>query len=336
MSKNINKLHIIAETACAHDGSIKRLLKMIDDIGRSGSQAIQFRVFDPKNTITINHPHYKKIKKLVLTKKEWIKCFSYTKKRFPKLEIISSVPSLDELLFCNQIGSDAFKLHSADLNNYELLKGVAKIGKRIDLSVGASSLVEIKNALKFINKINKKIKIWLMYGYQLFPTDPKKLNLKRIIKLKNIFNLDVGYQDHSPPNYLGYSIPSLAIGMGINIIEKHVTDKISRKGTDSASAIDSKNFYKFVSLCKEAKISIGSDKFGKFSKEEKKYRKYCKKNLFLSKNIFKGDILKKEDIILLRSNRIGILADNMKKVLGKRLKKNLNKNDQLYNKHLKI
>ena len=69
MSKNINKLHIIAETACAHDGSIKRLLKMIDDIGRSGSQAIQFRVFDPKNTITINHPHYKKLHKAVKEKK---------------------------------------------------------------------------------------------------------------------------------------------------------------------------------------------------------------------------------------------------------------------------
>lgn len=336
MNKNINKLHIIAETACAHDGSLKRLLKIVDDIGKSGSEAIQFRVFDTKNTITTNHPDYKKIKKLVLSKKEWIKCFSYTKKKFPKLEIISSVPSLEELVFCNKIGSDAFKLHSADLNNYELLKGIAKIGKRIDLSVGASSLDEIKNSLKFLNKLNKKIKIWLMYGYQLFPTDPKKLNLKRIIKLNKIFNLDVGYQDHSPPNYLGYSIPSLALGMGINIIEKHVTDKISRKGTDSASAIDSKNFHKFVSLCKEAKISIGSDKFGKFSDEEIKYRKYCKKNLFISKDILKGTILKKEDMRLLRSNKIGILADDMNKVLGRRLKKNLKKNDQLYNTHLKI
>ena len=217
-----------------------------------------------------------------------------------------------------------------------MLSGAAKIGKRIDLSVGASSLVEIKNALKFINNINKKIKIWLMYGYQLFPTDPKKLNLKRIIKLNEIFNLDVGYQDHSPPNYLGYSIPALTLGMGINIIEKHVTDKISRKGTDSASAIESKNFNKFVSLCREAKISIGSDKFGKFSKDELKYRKYCKKNLFLSKDLLRGNILKKEDIILFRSNKIGIFADDMKKVIGKKMKKNLKKNDQLFKKHLMI
>ena len=52
------KPYIIAETACAHDGSIKRLKKMIDSIGFSNASAIQFRIFKRESTITKFHPEW--------------------------------------------------------------------------------------------------------------------------------------------------------------------------------------------------------------------------------------------------------------------------------------
>ena len=334
MKNKYNKPYIIAETACAHDGSLMKLIKMIYFVGNSNAQSIQFRVFSHKNTITKNHPDFKKIKKLVLTKDEWIKCFNYTKKKYPNLEIISSIPSSDELIFSDKLGADAFKLHSADLDNYELLEATSKIGKRIDLSVGASTLAEIKNAVNFIKNKNKNCKIWLLYGYQLFPTKPEKLNLKRILKLKKLFNLNVGYQDHSVNDHSGYAMPTLAIGLGINIIEKHITDNAIRQGTDSISAIDGKDFKQFVQICNNSFNSIGNGKFGNFSKDEQRYRIYCKKNLFVSKNLKKGSILNKEDIILRRSHKIGINAGDLKKIIGKKLTVNLKIQDQLYYKHL--
>ena len=129
MKNKYNKPYIIAETACAHDGSLMKLIKMIDFVGNSNAQSIQFRVFSHKNTITKNHPDFKKIKKLVLTKDEWIKCFNYTKKKYPNLEIISSIPSSDELIFSDKLGADAFKLHSADLDNYELLEACIPVSE---------------------------------------------------------------------------------------------------------------------------------------------------------------------------------------------------------------
>ena len=67
-------------------------------------------------------------------------------------------------------------------------------------------------------------------------TDPKSLNLKNINYLKK-YKLPVGYQDHSNFDISGYTIPATAIGLGINIIEKHVTDSDLRNGTDRESTM---------------------------------------------------------------------------------------------------
>ena len=325
------KPYIIAETACAHDGSIKRLKKMIDCIGFSSASAIQFRIFKRESTITKFHPEWSENKKLEISFPNWKNIFKYVRKKFPKLEIISSIPSLHELKFVKEINTDAFKLHSADLNNYDLLREMAKIGKRIDLSVGASTIEEIENYLKFIKKINPKCEIWLMYGYQLFPTIPNNLNLNLMIEYQKKFKLKVGYQDHSNNfDHNAFSIPAVAIGMGINIIEKHITDDLKRKGTDYESAIEAKKFKNFVDSCNAFKASLGDGKKKVFNEDEKKYRLYCKKNIFVNRELKANTRIKKKYLILKRSNKIGILADDINIVVGKKVSKKILKSEQIF------
>ena len=156
---------------------------------------------------------------------------------------------------------NGIKLYDEAIN---VLKEISKKAKRIDLSVGSSTEKEISNALKCINK---NCEVWIMYGMQLFPTDPKSLNLKHINYLKKKYKLPVGYQDHSSYDISGYTIPATAIGLGINIIEKHVTDSNLRNGTDGESAIEIKNYKIFVQKCNEAYESIGVEKKKSFNKK---------------------------------------------------------------------
>jgi len=310
------KPYIIAETACAHDGSINRLKKMIDSVGFSDASAIQFRIFKRESTITKFHPEWNENKKLEISFPNWRNIFKYVRKNFPKLEIISSIPSLYELKFIKKINTDAFKLHSADLNNYDLLRDMAKIGKRIDLSVGASTIEEIENSLNFIKKINPNCEIWLMYGYQLFPTKPNNLNLNLMLEYKKKFKLKVGYQDHSNNfDHNAFSIPAVAIGMGINIIEKHIK--------------------KFVDSCNNFKASLGDGKKKVFNEDENKYRLYCKKNIFVNRNLKANTRIKKKYLVLKRSNKIGILADDIDSIIGKKVAKKILKSEQIFVNSLK-
>ena len=319
----MKKPYIIAETACSHDGSILRLKKMIDHSIKAGFSAIQFQIWKHQNIIDPNDKSVKKLKKIEIDYKSWKKIISYTKK---KIEIIACIYDLDAFRFCYKEGIRIFKIHTADLSNELLIREISKKAKRIDLSVGASTEKEISNALKHIKN---KCKVWIMYGIQLFPTDPKSLNLKYLLHIKKKYRLPVGYQDHSKYDLSGFTVPTTAIGLGVNIIEKHITDKNSRNGTDGESAIEIKNYDTFIQKCNEAYISLGKGIKNSFSKTELIYRDYSKKKILLKKAIPKGKKIEKNDIIFLRSNKRGATIDKIKEILGKKAIKNLKKFETL-------
>ena len=316
MLKNYkNKLYIIAETACSHDGSVIRLKKLINAASKAKANAVQFQVWRQSNIITPKDPSKKKLKSIEISKKNWTKIFNYTKKKFKKLDIIACIYDVDALNFCNKLGASAFKIHSSDLGNFELLNAVAKTGKRVDLSIGGSTIKEIKKALQFFKQKN----VWLMYGYQLFPTKPDNLNILKVKKYEKIFNLPVGYQDHSPPYLSGISIPTLAIGTGVNIIEKHITDYRIKSRTDAEAAFTPKEFEIFVQKCLEAKKAIGTGKIEKLNADEIAYREYSKKKIYAAHLIEKNSIIQRADLIIRRPiTKKGIIVDDISKVLGKK------------------
>ena len=327
-----NKVFIIAETACSHDGSVNRLKKLVKGAYEAGANAVQFQVWSHKDMVTPLHKNVKKLKSLELSINNWKKIFMYTKSKFPKLHIIACIYDTNALKICEKLGAQSYKIHSSDLGNYELLKEVSKTKKRIDLSIGGSKIFEVSKALKYL----KKNDVWLMYGYQLFPTKPKNLNLLQLPKYASLFKKRIGYQDHSPPNLSGYSIPIAALSVGVKIIEKHITDDRKRKGTDSESALTPKEFKLFVKNCRDAQESLGDGKIKKLSKDEEKYRIYSKKKIFLKKKVKKNTILNRNDLIIRQpKGKKGMGVENLKSVIGKKLNKNKKAYDLIYNQDLK-
>jgi sialic acid synthase SpsE len=321
--KKLNNTYIIAETACSHDGSVKRLKKLIRAANNAKADAIQFQVWQGEDIVTPKHKDYKFLKSIELKKKEWKECFNYTKKNFPKLEIIACINDVETLKFCNKLGADAFKLHTSDLGNKDLLHEASILKKRIDLSVGGSTTKEINLAL---NYIRRRCEVWLMYGYQLFPTKPGSLKMLKMKSLAEKFKLKVGYQDHSPPDISGFTIPVLAIGSGIRIIEKHLTDTRKRKGTDSEAALEPEEFKLFVNKCDEAFLAMRKLNLFKLNEEEIKYRKYSKKKVFFSKDLKKGNILSNAELLIRRPvKKRGLFVDDINKIIGKKLRKNVKK-----------
>ena len=318
----MNKLYLIAETACSHDGSISRLKKIIDKVILAGFDAIQIQVWKHQNIVTPNHKDIKILKKIEISYSNWEKIISYIKSKSNKIDIIACIYDEDAFQFCSRNKIKLFKLHTSDLGNEILIKKISKTAKRIDLSLGSSTEKEISNALKWIKK---SCETWLMYGYQLFPTDPKKINLRFLLYLKKKYNIRVGYQDHSPYDMSAFTIPAAAIGSGIDVIEKHVTDSNKRNGTDGQAAIEIKNYKLFVEKSMEVYSSLGVGKKIKFSKEEKQYRIYSKKIIFFNKNLKKNHILKLDDLIFLRNGQKGEMIDGYKKFLGKKIIKDVKK-----------
>jgi sialic acid synthase SpsE len=239
------------------------------------------------------------------------------------MQIIACVYESASAAFAVEIGVDAFKLHSSDLSNPQLVRLVAETGKRIDLSVGASTLTEIQTALEWIaEKSNSQV--WLMYGYQNFPTPTEAVNLRYMMKLRELFELPIGYQDHTDADSEGaFWLPAAAVGLGVDILEKHITHDRTLHGVDHEAALNPAEFVRFVKMVRTIEGALGSAVPRPFSGEEVKYRKYAKKSLVAARDLSAGDLIMEQDLIPMRSDVLGLPPDQAGRLIGRALTKSV-------------
>lgn len=106
------------------------------------------------------------------------------------------------------------KVASAEMLDFDILEACRYSGKPIILSTGGHTIEEIAKAVKFL----KGSEIILMYCVASYPA--RQIFLERINQLKDMFQVPVGYSDHSLDNIM---IPRLAIHHGAVVLEKHMT-----------------------------------------------------------------------------------------------------------------
>lgn len=319
----MNKDHVflIAEMACSHEGNPAFARKIIDGAGQAGADAIQFQIWKLQEMMVPHHPDFEKVSKIELAQEEWADLASYVREHYPQMQIIACVYERGSVDFAEGIVVDAYKVHSADLSNPHLVKYVANTGKRVDLSVGASTLDEIRTAIEWIRDASDS-EIWLMYGYQNFPTLTDEVHLRYMIKLKQLFELPIGYQDHSDADTeAAFWLPAVALGMGVDILEKHITHDRSFKGVDHEAALNPDEFARFVQMVRTIEGAMGISTPKSFLEEELKYRKYAKKSLVASRDLPTGSVLSDGDLTFMRAEEMGLPPDQSTRLIGKQTRR---------------
>lgn len=87
---------------------------------------------------------------------------------------------------------DFYKLLSVSIVNRKLANLLIKKNKHIYISTGKASDASIKNSLRIYRNYKKKTLLHTPISY-----NEKKLNFKKIQKLRSIYNCDVGYSNHN-------------------------------------------------------------------------------------------------------------------------------------------
>ena len=184
----------------------------------------------------------------------------------------------------DRLGVSAFKVASCDITNFPLLKKIAQKKKPMFVSTGASNINEIKKALNYISRFNKKI--CLMQCTLSYPTKPEDANLLALNEFKKNFkNVLLGLSDHT----LGYKIAASSVLLGVRAIEKHYTyDKGLKKSADHWLSINSQELKKLredVDLL----VSASGDGKKRVLKCEHLTRKLARRSLVTTRFIQKGD-----------------------------------------------
>ena len=118
-----------------------------------------------------------------------------------------------------------------------------------------------------------------------------------------------------------------AIALGATIIEKHFTDTKDRKGPDISCSMDPNELEHLIKKSKEIAYARDRKKF--IADIEKDVYRFARSSIVTDKDLKKGDILDRQNIWARRPGNGEIPAFEFEKVLGKALKRDIAKNNQI-------
>lgn len=210
-----------------------------------------------------------------------------------------------------------FKISSSDLTNHPFLERIAKKNKPIMLSVGASYLSEVEEAVRIILD-NGCPELTLMHCVLSYPCKYEDANLGIISTLKRIFpELHIGYSDHTLPDPQ-MSVLTTAYLLGAEVIEKHFTLDKSLPGNDHYHAGDPDDFEKAISNFRLINTVIGSNQKTVFPCEMIP-RREARRSLVLTRDMKMGETITEKDIMAKRPGT-GISPRMTQIVIGRKMK----------------
>ncbi|UTB33105.1 MAG: N-acetylneuraminate synthase family protein [Methanobacterium sp. ERen5] len=321
-NKNINskRTFVIAEISGSHNGNKNKMKKLIDIAYNSGADAVKIQKFKADDLVVKDYEYYEDLKRLEIDNSFWSEVVSYAKNK--SIPLLVDIFDSSDVYLLSDMGVDGFKIHTTDINNLDLIKDVADKNKPLFLSIGAANLNDIENAISTVLEHHKNI--ILMYGFQSYPTPVEESKLGYIPILKEIFNLNVGFLDHTPGGSIeSMSVPLVSMAMGATVIEKHITIDRKLKDPDYQSALNPDEFAQFIKLLRKVEDGIKFDGF-ELSMKEEKYAELVKRRIVSDRVIPAGKIIEKNDLNFKRAHT-GLFINDLIKVIGRRAKIDLEK-----------
>ncbi len=317
---------IIAEAGVNHNGDIENAYKLVDAAVLAGVDYVKFQTFKSEKLVSskakkaeyqIENTHNDKesqlqmLKKLELSHKDHELLIQYCKLK--GIKFFSTAFDLDSLEYLSKIGLDIVKIPSGEITNLPYLKLAAKLFDKVIISTGMATLDEISQALEVFtsNGVNLN-NISILHCNTEYPTPMADVNLRAMLNIRDVFKTSIGYSDHTN----GIEVPIAAVALGAKIIEKHFTLDKTMDGPDHAASLEPKELFNMVQAIRNIEKAISGSGLKEPSNSEIKNIAIARKSIHASRDIKRGEIIKEQDLIMLRPGD-GISPMLMNTIIGK-------------------
>ena len=303
---------IIAEIGSNHNQDINIAKKLIDVAAETGADAVKFQLFNADELYKPGDDLYEVFKEIQLDTDWLVELKIYTENK----GLIFFASPFDEksIHLLNEHGVLIYKWASSETTNLKNLRVAASFNKPIIISTGMCDLADIYEALEVCKAVGNN-DIVLLHTSSLYPTEPDDANLNTIKTLKKIFQVHVGFSDHT----MSSTAAVVAVAYGATVIEKHITLDKKMKGPDHFYATEPEEFQQYITDIRVAEASLGNGKIQMHSKVRKIARR---ESIYAKTNIKKGEIIKKENIEI-KKPALGIRPRYISAVIGTRAKKKI-------------
>ncbi len=324
------KTHLIVDIGINHSGSLDKAIYFSDLAIENGAEIIkhQTHIADKEMSIEAknlkpgnsNQNIFKIINDNSLKLEDEKKLCNYIRN---KKKIFISTPFCREAADrLNSFNVPAFKIGSGECNNYPLINYICKFKKPIILSTGMNTMKEVSKSVSIIKK--NKVPFAILHCTNIYPTPHELIRLNAMLEIKKMFKgIPYGLSDHSETNFSCYS----AISFGASLLEKHFTDDKKSKGPDMTSSMDVVDLRNMLEACEIIPKILPGKK--EPVKKEFKTIKFAFASISAIKDIKKGEIFTENNIFPIRPNTGYFKPADLKRLIGKRSKRNIKASTQL-------
>lgn len=317
---------IIAEAGVNHNGDMTIARRLVEEAHRAGADYVKFQTF--KSTAIATDYAAKANYQIVSTgggqsQREMIEQLELSKANHDELidvcnsvgiKFLSTAFDIESLEFLLQKKClDYIKIPSGELTNLPLLRKIALADLPIIMSTGMATYEEIGDSLEVLEKAGvPKEKISILHCTTEYPAPLTDVNLVAMDKIRDLFNCDVGYSDHT----LGIEVSLAAVARGASIVEKHFTLDRSLAGPDHAASLEPKELKGMIDAIRNVELAIG-EASSKPTRAEVQNRAVARKSIVASCPIAKGTPFSDNNITTKRPGT-GLSPMRWDEVIGKR------------------
>lgn len=330
VKKRMDRIYIVAEIGCNHNGDKGIAKKMIQAAKECGVDAVKFQTFHSGALISRYAPkaEYQKrttgnkdsqlemTRKLELPEKDYLELKEYAMGL--GLDVFSTPFDLEAVDFLHRTGQEVWKIPSGEVTNLPYLEKIGGLncgdGKEVIVSTGMATMEEIETCIDLLIKAGtSKGRLLLLHCNTEYPTPDGDVNLSAIQALRQAFpGIRVGFSDHSA----GYVAAVGAAVLGAVMIEKHFTLDKNMEGPDHKASVTPDELLALCENVRRVELMLGNGK--KFVTEsEKKNKVVARKSIVAAEKILEGEVFTEANLTCKRPGN-GISPMAWYELLGKK------------------
>jgi N,N'-diacetyllegionaminate synthase len=230
----------IAEVGLAHDGSLGLAHAFIDEIARTGADAVKFQTHIAAAESTPAEPFRVKFSQQDATRYDYWKRMEFTEEQWRSLAnhaaerdlvFLSSPFSREAVDLLTRVGMPMWKVPSGEVSNLAILDAMIETGRPIVLSSGMSAIAEIDRAVERVQHAGLPLAV--LQCTTAYPCQPERIGLNMIPFFRERYGAFTGLSDHSGTIYAGIA----AAALGSDVLEVHLTMSRGMFGPDVQASL---------------------------------------------------------------------------------------------------
>jgi len=323
---------IIGEVGLAHDGSLGYAHAFIDEVAQAGADAVKFQTHIAAAESTPAEPfrvkfslqdatRYDYWKRVEFTEDEWHGLASHARER--GLLFLSSPFSIAAVDLLTRVGMAMWKVASGEIGSVSLLDRMIATGRPILLSSGMSDLRELDTAVDRVRRAD--VPLAVLQCTTAYPCPPEKIGLNMIPIFRDRYHCFVGLSDHSGTIYPGIA----AATIGAQVVEVHTTMSRGMFGPDVPASVTMEELRQLVDGIRFVeRIRAHPVDKDAIARDMAPLRGIFTKSLVASMPLAAGTVLAERHLAMKKPGT-GIPAGQLSDILGRRLRRSLEADEQL-------